>query len=322
MKILVLRFSSIGDIVLTSPVLRCLKSQIPDAEIHFATKSQFVSILAANPHVAKVHTLSEDFSDMLREFKAEKFDYIIDLHNNLRTLRISMALLSVPCYRFRKLNLRKWWYVLTKQKVMPEVHIVHRYMEACKPLGVEYDDQGLDWFGPESFTGAVQLPQHFVAFAVGGTYATKRMPLNKMREILAYTTCNFVLLGDRQDAERIKPLLDEFSPRVQSLCGSCSLLDSALVLQRSDIVITHDTGLMHIAAAIRKPVISIWGNTVPDFGMYPLFPRGMDALNVHMANVPDLSCRPCSKLGFEKCPKGHFRCMEQQNTAHIASFLG
>src|SRR6187431_504279 len=128
MKILILRFSSIGDIVLTTPVIRCLKKQLPGVEIHYATKNVFKGILENNPYVNKVHTLSVSTSDLIKELKAEKFDIVIDLHKNLRTTKIKWAL-GAKSYSFDKLNIKKWLFVNWKFKVMPDKHIVDRYIE-------------------------------------------------------------------------------------------------------------------------------------------------------------------------------------------------
>ena len=145
MKFLIIRFSSIGDIVLTTPVIRCLKKQVPDAEIHYLTKSTYLQILSSNPYIDKVHYLEQSLQTIIAELKRENFDYIIDLHHNLRSMKVKDAL-KVKSYSFDKLNVSKWIYTSFKWNLLPDVHIVDRYMETVADFGVKNDGAGLDYF--------------------------------------------------------------------------------------------------------------------------------------------------------------------------------
>src|SRR5690349_8684700 len=146
MKLLIIRFSSIGDIVLTTPVLRCIKQQIPDAEVHYLTKSSFRSVVVHNHYIDKIHFMDNDLKLVINQLKEERFDYVIDLHHNLRTLRVKRAL-DVPSFSFPKLNIQKWLLVNFKWKsIMPDKSIVERYFETVKELGVKNDGRGLDYF--------------------------------------------------------------------------------------------------------------------------------------------------------------------------------
>lgn len=320
-KVLILRFSSIGDIVLTSPVIRCLKNQVPGVDIHYATKKQFAGLVSHNPAISRVHLLGDSMTELIRELREENFDLVIDLHNNLRTLRIKWAL-GAKYSTYRKLNIRKWILVKFKKNLMPDRHIVHRYLDTCRRLKVVYDGYGLDFY-PENnrLPAGIELPAvPFAVFAIGGTYFTKKMPLNKMQELAEKSTVPIVLIGDKHDAVRGAELAGK-QAGVINLCGMLSIDESAAVMDRAAAVIAHDTGMMHIAAALKKKVISIWGNTIPAFGMYPFFPEGTrDGMNI-ISEVSGLSCRPCSKLGFDKCPKGHFHCMQLQDTDKIVQNL-
>src|ERR1035437_2371334 len=111
MKFLIIRFSSIGDIVLTTPVVRCLRKKFPDAQIHYLTKQSFASIVLTNPFINKVHVLKDDLNAIIEELKNENFDYIIDLHHNLRALRIKPVLKKIKSFSFNKLNIQKWVFV-------------------------------------------------------------------------------------------------------------------------------------------------------------------------------------------------------------------
>ena len=313
MKILILRFSSIGDIVLTTPVIRCLKKQLPNAEIHYATKNTFKGILENNPYVDKVHVLSSSTSDLIKDLKQEKFDVVIDLHKNIRTQKIKWALGSTS-YSFDKLNIRKWLFVNWKLKVMPEKHIVERYLEAIRELDIQNDNEGLNYFIPKNdVVDLGSLPEAFihtgyVAIAIGAQHATKRLPEEKLKELIEKISLPVLLLGGEEDAPMGDLLMNHFSgtKRILNTCGKYNLNQSASLVEQSRYLYTHDTGLMHIAAALKKRIVSIWGNTVPEFGMYPYKTEYITW------QVDNLSCRPCSKIGFNACPQKHFKCMNEQ----------
>ena len=327
MKILILRFSSIGDIVLTTPVVRTVKTQLDKAEVHYATKAQYKDLFVANPYVDKMHYLGESLGELIHELRQEKFDYIIDLHHNLRTLRVKRAL-GVPSFSYNKLNVEKWLKVNLKIDKLPPLHIVDRYMKTVEPLGVRIDALGLDYFIPEKDEVPTEwLPEGFrgeyVVYAIGAQHGTKKLPLEKMIELCDRINKPVVLLGGVEDAAIGSQVEQFFSrdgesaetreglqrmnkkTRVYNGCGKFNINQSASVVRQARYVFSHDTGLMHIAAAFRKEVFSIWGNTIPAFGMYPYRTRFTVLENNR------ISCRPCSKIGYEKCPKGHFKCMKE-----------
>jgi ADP-heptose:LPS heptosyltransferase len=312
-KILITRFSSIGDIVLTTPVIRCIKQQVPGAQVHFAVKKSFYPVLKANPYIDHFHILDNDFKGLVRELKAEKFDFIVDLHQSLRSRRIRFAL-GTPSRGFPKLNFKKWLLVKFKIDLMPDIHIVERYFMAAAPLGVINDEKGLEYFIPaEDVYGVKNLPVIFqngyTAFVIGAKHATKRLPEHKIISICNKLDGPVILLGGPEDKEIAARIEVACGPKVLSFCGVLNLNQSASLVKQAKVVISHDTGLMHIAAAFRKPIISIWGNTVPQLGMYPYMP-GSEERSV-IIEVKGLKCRPCSKLGYDRCPKGHFKCMEE-----------
>ncbi len=313
MKVLIIRFSSIGDIVLTTPVIRCLKEQVKEVEIHYLTKAGYASLLTNNVHLTKIWSFSGELKELIPQLKNEKFDHIIDLHNNLRSKRVSMAL-RVTTKRVNKLNWEKWWLVRTGKNLLPDVHIVDRYIEAANRIGIENDQKGLDYAIPDAVTLPTGLPSSFVCYAIGGQHATKKMPTNKIIDMCNEIKSSVVLIGGKEDADAANEVASKCK-NVYNYCGKLSINESAKVMAHSKLVLTHDTGMMHIASALNKRVISIWGNTIPAFGMYPY---QADETSVQF-EVKGLSCRPCSKIGFDKCPKGHFRCMNDQNTHDIAN---
>jgi ADP-heptose:LPS heptosyltransferase len=306
---LFLRFSSIGDIVLTTPVMRCLKEQYPDTEIHFATKKQFKNLLENNPYIDKVFLLEDSLSNLLKSLESEHYDFIIDLHNNLRTsiIKLRLGLFGktplANIKSFDKLNFKKWLLVNLKINRMPDLHIVDRYMQTVKFLGVKNDNKGLDFFIDENSKIPLPFGERFIAFAIGGQHFTKKLPNHRIIETCKNLNQNIILLGGKEDAQNGDEIANAVGEGVVNMAGKLTLQESAYIVSQSKAVITHDTGLMHIASALKKRVISIWGNTVPEFGMYPYL------TDYQIVENKNLSCRPCSKIGHAQCPKGHFKCM-------------
>jgi len=314
-KILVIRFSSIGDIVLTSPILRCLKQQL-NAEVHFLTKKSFASLLTHNPNVDNCYTIDKKVSEVIDKLKAERYDFVVDLHKNLRSQQVKLAL-GIPTASFDKLNWQKFLMVNLHINRLPDTHIVNRYFEAVKPVGVEYDGEGLDFFMPESAHYPIQ--DNAVVMAIGAAHATKRMPVERLIELSNLIEAPIYLIGGPSEKAAGESFQQSKNLNVENLCGMLTIDQSASVIQQAKLVITHDTGMMHIASALRKPIVSLWGNTIPEFGMYPFYPKGMD-LNMSF-EVQGLSCRPCSKIGHQACPKKHFKCMNEQDLGAIAKYV-
>jgi ADP-heptose:LPS heptosyltransferase len=325
-KVLVIRFSSIGDIVLTTPVFRCLKQQV-EAEVHFVTKPAYADLLRTNPYIDTIWTLDEaTFASVARDLANEEFDYVIDLHNNLRSTRLKWALGKVRTSRFRKLNVQKWLLVNLGLDLLPDIHIVDRYLEALAPLHIQPDGKGLDFFirpdarRPLSDFDLRLHAQQYVAFAIGGQYATKQLPPELIARVCNQVGGTVCLLGGKEDVAASEQITELVTNRQQvvNMVGQLSVHESAWVLLQANKVITHDTGMMHIAAALGKRIATIWGNTVPKLGMYAYQPVKShvvgDLVNFEVAG---LACRPCSKIGYSACPKGHFKCMRMQSVEAI-----
>ncbi len=329
MKILVIRFSSIGDIVLTTPVIRCLKNQIDDVETHVLTKKKFSSLYKTNPYINKVYEYDDSLKKNIEELRLENYDYIVDLQKNKRSIRVTRAL-HKPHSSFPKLNFKKFLLTTFKINLMPDIHIVDRYFKAVEKLGVTNDYQGLDFFISEKNDYPLsELPENFQkgyhAFVIGGTYKTKILPAVKIVEIIQKLNEPVILLGGPDDVERAEEILlsvngqqttdnrlypqlsNSATQQLISLVGKINLEQSASIVKKAKSVLTNDTGLMHIAAAFHKNIVSVWGNTVPELGMYPYLPKEKE--KCHIVECKDVKCRPCSKLGFKECPKRHFKCM-------------
>ena len=322
-KFLIIRLSSIGDIVLTTPVVRALATQLPDSEVHFFVKKQFADVVKHNPYITKVHLYDGNIAQNLKTFKQEQFDYVIDLHKNLRSFRVRNGLSSL-WFSFDKLNFEKWLMVNFKTNKLPDKHIVERYFDAVSKFDITLDDKGLDYFiAPDDEVNiadnfGVDFSSGFVAFVVGAKHYTKQIPVQKAVDILNGISLPVILLGGKQDELQANEIAEKINNApVQNAAGKFRLNQSASILKQARVVLTPDTGLMHIAAAFEKKIVSLWGNTIPEFGMYPYKPDS----DSKIFEVKGLKCRPCSKIGYDRCPKKHFRCMNDIDTQAVINVV-
>jgi|1048.fasta_scaffold01745_3 ADP-heptose:LPS heptosyltransferase len=342
MRVLIIRFSSIGDIVLTTPVVRCVAQQ-KNAEVFYVTKASFADIPAAHPMVSRVFAFgkpsgktlfpekiqyTDTIPELARLLKHLSVDVVIDLHNNLRS-HLLRLLLGVRAYGFNKLNFEKWLKVTFGIDRLPQKHIVDRYLEAAAPIGVQSDQKGLDFSIPDHISlntpkileveFGLKPEDPFVALVIGATHFTKRLPTEKLIELCNELRLPVLLIGGPAESNTAAQVVKASVGTVKNACGKWNLFQSAAIVQEAKAVITHDTGMMHIAAALDKPIISIWGSTIPEFGMYPYYAQGKDQNS--SVEVKGLPCRPCSKIGHAACPKGHFKCMNLQSVDYIAAQL-
>jgi ADP-heptose:LPS heptosyltransferase len=320
---LIIRFSSIGDIILITPVVRCLKQQLAGMEIHFLTKKQYLPILEANPYIDKLYVIEQTIDEVIPELKSENYDQIIDLHKNFRS-KGAILKLHKPSTTFNKINIEKWMIVNLKINRLPNIHIVDRCFQAVENIGVKNDNQGLDYFIPTKDEVDVKLlptshQSGYIGWVIGAKFKTKAYPEEKIIEVCRKIEKPVVILGGPEDADMGDRIKSEIGERIYNSCGKFNLNQSASLVKQADKIITNDTGLMHVAAAFKKEIISLWGNTIPEFGMYPYMPENENSS--HIFEVKNLSCRPCSKIGFQKCPRGHFKCMNEIDTEVLAGFL-
>lgn len=298
MKVLIIRLSAIGDIVLTTPIVRCVRQQT-GAEVHYLSKKSFASILETNPYIHKCHLINNSVAEALPALEAENFDFVIDLHHNLRSLKVKRAL-GKPAAAFPKLNIQKWVLVNFKINLLPNLHVVDRYFEAVKSLGVKNDFQGIDYFLPEGAgvpleTLPAPFAAQFVAFVIGGQHSGKMCSKEKIVRICKAITHPIVLFGGPDDQEKGAWIAQEAGAHVFNAAGKFSLNTSAAYLQKAQLVVTHDTGLMHIASAFKKDILSLWGGTVPELGFAPYLPGSRSKILAYKHFM-----RPSSKLGKRK----------------------
>ncbi len=326
MKVLVIRFSSIGDIVLTTPVLRCLREQRPDVQIHYLTKLVFAPVLGNNPHIHQIHYMAGEVDEVIPELRKEKFDLILDLHHNLRTMRVKKAL-KVPSRSFPKLNIQKWLLTNLKLNMMPDISIVDRYLDTVSSLGIKNDGKGLDHFLPSGKgLGNNDIPMShwggYVGCVIGGSMNTKKLPVEQWRKFCSEVPFPVMLLGGSEDRDAGNEIASLDPIKIYNSCGKFDLNESAELVKISRVIVSNDTGLMHIAAAYGKPIISLWGNTSPEMGMFPYY--GYNNLKSRVApqsvimEKKEVGCHPCSKIGYDKCPRKHFRCMNELDMHQVS----
>lgn len=324
MKFLVIRLSSIGDIVLTTPVLRCLKNQVAGAEIHFLAAAAYKDILISNPYLHRIHTEEQLNYGLIDELREENFDAIIDLQDDEDTRRIR-AELKLPSFAVNNRELQKSLLTTLKINLLPRhEHVVDRYMKTVASFGVRNDGAGLDHFIPkeqEVTEKDIPASHHlgFIAVVIAASCFTKKLPVPMLQELCNRIDHPIILLGGKQESFEGHQVSAPDPVKIYNACGKFSLHESADLLRRSKLVISHDTGLMHIAAALKKPLISIWGSTVPSLGIWPYYGSRHESHQPQNFDVIEkkLWCRPCTVTGREACPLGHFNCMKKINVDEI-----
>ena len=323
MKFLVIRFSSIGDIVLATAAIRCLKLQVPDVVVHFLTRLSFKAVTEANPYIDKFFYLDHQLNTIIDDCKKENYDYIIDLHKNFRSFKVKQAL-GCKSLTYQKETFSKFLLTRLHINTMSGRHITDRCLDTLKPLGVVNDGQGLDYFIPETaVVKESELPAThqagFVAVVIGASYFTKKLPVDKLRQLCAAIHFPIILLGGKEDAAEGEAIASVDALKVFNACGKFSLHGSADLVRKSRLVISHDTGLQYIACAFNKKVLAIWGGTSPLLDVEPYYGKLQNTETPYQNFiVPGLPCQPCSNYGLRKCPRGHFKCMKLQNVEAIA----
>jgi ADP-heptose:LPS heptosyltransferase len=325
MRLLIIRLSSIGDIVFTTAAIRCAKEQIPGVEIHFLTKKSMKAVTEANPYIDHFHYHDKNLSDTIASLKAANLDMVIDLHSNFRTYRIKKAL-GVPAHTYPKLSLQKFILTNFGMNLLPNKHIVERSLDPLKVLGVQNDGKGMDYFVPSN----ISLKPHdiptshqagYIAIVIGASYATKKLPVEHLKQLCALIPVPIILVGGKEDAKEGEAVSSMDAAKIYNACGKFNLHESALLVKGARMVISNDTGFLYVACAFHKKTIAIWGGTSPSLQVEPYYAT-VDLQNgqemYYNAIVPNLPCQPCSNYGTKKCPQGHFACMKKQDLHLIA----
>lgn len=316
-SILILRLSSIGDIVLSSFFIRQVAKSFPDAKIDFVIKEQFSDMVKYNPNLNYIyHVMPErgyaQLYQLRNELRDKQYDFIFDLHNNLRTRFLLTGLSKSKKWKISKDKILRAflvWFKINKYKVIKPIPI--RYLETGKKAGIKDDLEGLEIFWDNSIEVKInnKIPaismKNYIALAPGAAHYTKKWPIENFMELVTML-CNkrdenIVILGGSTDIDDGKEL--ELNSKVINLTGKLSLLESAIVIKNAKALISNDSGVMHMATAVKTPVLAIFGSTVEELGFFPFRSEHCVIEN------EGLKCRPCSHVGKDYCPKGHFRCM-------------
>jgi heptosyltransferase-2 len=322
-KILVIRLSSIGDILLASPLLRVLKKRFPDAELSFVVKKRFLDAIRTNKHVDQVISLDTTAGlpelVRLRSFiRKQSFDLILDIHNNFRSLFLRTGI-GVNVFSYPKFRCKRFLLIRFKWNRYEDIIPVYRrYFYSARELGIEDDGLGLEFWVDnaasarmeELLGGAGFSKERFtLCLAPGAGFETKRwLPeyfLDVANRLIRQREVQVLLLGDERDRKITRTITAQLSGLFLDLSGELSLMESAAALTFADLFITNDTGLMHLAVALGVKTIAIFGPTTKELGFFPI---ARHALVVENAG---LYCRPCTHIGSHKCPQKHFRCMRE-----------
>ena len=286
-KILVIRLSSIGDIVLTTPVIRCLKLQL-NAEVDFLTKKKYREILISNPNVSRVLVFEEISKG---ELLAHNYDYVIDLQNNFRSFMLRLFL-PFKSYTFPKNNFKRLLLIYFGVNSLND-HIVDRYFKTAKTLNIYNDKMGIDYITSPVFNKEFDFNQDYICWSLGASYENKKLSYSQMFNIISKLKTSVVLIGGIGEKEIAKKISSNISRKnIFDFCGELSVGESAYLMQNSKLNLTNDTGMMHIASAFNAPIISFWGCTRPELGFAPYLPKS-SSVNLIAPN----SDRPCSKHG-------------------------
>ncbi|MDB5032857.1 MAG: Family 9 glycosyl transferase [Chlorobi bacterium] len=324
MNILVIRFSSAGDIILTSLFLRALRGRFPEATIEFMTKREFAPLVEHSPHVDRVITIEPGWgirdlaamkSGLIRE-KGGDYDIVFDLHNSLRSRYVRGALGKETAV-IAKPSLAKWLLVHRKiNRLRPIVPIPERYLAVGEPFGLKNDGMGL-----ELFTGGALSPilpvtdRPTIALAPGARHATKLWPAENFAALgttlARERNARIILFGSAGERELCGSIARDIDGDVVNLAGHITLPEAAAAMDCCDVVVSNDSALAHVAAARKRPVVAIFGSTVQEFGFAPYGTRSLVVEN------EGLYCRPCTAIGRESCPERHFRCMKEITAADV-----
>jgi heptosyltransferase-2 len=340
-KFLIIRLSSMGDVILTSALIRSIKNSFPDSEIDFVTDKAFFEVLKHNPHLNKIilydktKTIAEN-NLLKNELSA---DYkIIDLQNNIRSLNFRKGLGS-EISQMEKRRFQKLFLIHFKKNLFEKVAIPELYIKTAEKFGVKNDEKGLEiWLENEKKLNNNYIPEvrfsNFIkqnrqknrifAVALGAKHKTKQWLPEYFAELIVMLfqkyEADFYLLGGKEDTEVCQKVAALVKSKVAinhlenikiiDNSGKTSILETANLLNECDLLITNDTGVMHIGAARYLPIVAIFGSTSPILGFAPYYGKLIDTKLAEICEL-DLKCRPCTHIGKSKCPKKHFKCMKE-----------
>jgi heptosyltransferase-2 len=305
-KILIIRLSSMGDILLTTPLIRSIKKLNPNIQIDFVIKTEFFDVLKHNPYLNNIYQYSKHTSEkreLINSLKANRYEIVIDLQNNLRSREI-IRHLDCKIQRFKKNSINKFLLVHFKINKLKDAHqIPVRYAETA---GIELDTEGLDFFTSNEPDPKLKTNDKFIGLCPGAKHFTKRWPKEYFIELgkkLESTGYKVAIFGGPDEVE----LIEELTGQLNSALNFCNenILQTAANMKMCRAIYTNDSGAMHLASAMKVPIIAFFGSTVREFGFFPYKAKSIELEN------KNLSCRPCTHIGRKSCPKIHFKCMKE-----------
>jgi len=330
-NILFIRLSSIGDIILTTPVVRCVREKFPEATISFVIKKEYYSLIQHNPHIQHIYTYEKkkgekNWRKLCKELKNKKFDWIVDLHRNLRSLYLKQILGRVFTTTYNKLIYARTMLVLFGVDLYKSPKLVMlRYFEAVEKLHISYDNLGTEIIynqQDEDFTRdvmtreGIDLTKEIITICPSASFTNKRWLPERFAAVgdllIENYQCQIVFLGGKSDYELCNQIRTMMKNQSYNLAGKLPLLSSAKLLKISKLVLSNDSGMMHLAQSQKRPVVAIFGSTVKQLGYFPI-PNNSEIAEVH------LPCRPCTHIGQNKCPKKHFKCMKEVSIELVLS---
>ncbi|MBR7035606.1 MAG: lipopolysaccharide heptosyltransferase II, partial [Bacteroidales bacterium] len=324
--------SSIGDIVLTTAMLRCLRNTFPDAQIDFVVKKQFADILRCVPFVSNVIELDskKGFSELLairNHLKNKQYDVALDIHKNWRSLFVCNTIGAKQVFRFNKHVFRRWVLTTFHKDIYKEVRPVYlRFIDAAKQLGVVPDGKYTELVVPEQlgksmkdiFVQAnISFEKRIIALCPGASFSNKQWQVEKFQQLAKRVVLDFdaqvILLGGKKESEMCETIASESG--AVSFAGKFDLSQSIAALSMVSLTVANDTGMLHVSEALGVPVVGIYGPTARQFGYFPILPQSK------VAQIDNLPCRPCTKMGMNHCPKKHFSCMNDISVEMVLALM-
>ncbi|MCK5050275.1 MAG: lipopolysaccharide heptosyltransferase II [Candidatus Cloacimonetes bacterium] len=319
-KILVIRLSSLGDIVLTQSVMQALRNEFPDSQIHYLTKKVYSPIVEMFNCVDEIHYWENKYS-LLKNLRKLKFDLAIDLHSKFNTFIIKSFISAKRTVTYNKKHLLRR-QIVKKRTNKTISSTVALYFTALRKIGLESEVSTPNLFPvnnavmPEVFPTGNQAK--YIGLFPGALHKTKQYPVEQLAEFIDSVPtewdCQFLTFGSKAERLLAEELNSLTEINIIDLCGKLDLQQLVFAINKMDAVITNDSGPMHIAAALEKPQIAIFGATHPKLGFAPMNEKAI-------LLFADLPCRPCSLHGGKECPLKHFNCMKSIAAEQILNSL-
>jgi ADP-heptose:LPS heptosyltransferase len=303
-RVLIIRLSSLGDILLTTPLVRSLKNKYKSIEVDFLLRKEYQEIYKYNPHLTNLFLFENPTgNNILRKLMSRNYNLVIDLQNNIRSNKLT-GKLGKNVIEFRKRTIDKFLLVkfkINRMKELPQIPV--RYSEIIP--GLNLDEDGLELFIPDNITPRLDMFKNIIGLCPGSRHFTKKWPVDyfiELGNLLIKEGFKIVLFGGKDDRELCRQISEALADSID-LSNDNQLLHTAKEMKNCRLIICNDSGLLHLACAVKVPVIMIMGSTVKEFGFAPYKNKNLVLEN------NSLSCRPCSHIGRKNCPKKHFKCM-------------